>query len=74
MTPQMWARAGFSSPGKGGYESLGSGFEGLFEAQDVVLHCDVGEFPIEAGKTIDDFYKNYATNCNTEIFIDTTYD
>jgi hypothetical protein len=60
----MWARRGFSSPGEGERETSGTGFEGQFEAQDVVLHCDVGEFPIEAGKTIEDFYKNYATSCS----------
>ena len=50
------------------------GFEGQFEAQDVVSHCDVGEFPIEAGKTIEDFYKNDKSYCLVCIFVSYAYD
>jgi len=55
--------AGFFKPGEEKQAPPGMGFEGQFEAQDVVLHCDAGEFPIEAGKTIEDFYKNRAIAC-----------
>ena len=63
MTRQMWAWEDFSTPEQGIAQTSGMGFEGLFEAQDVVLHCDAGEFPIEAGKTIEDFYKRRANYC-----------